>query len=265
LILEKLAGKALQYRENYTLVLMRWQTKLQYFKDDLTTPKDKPLKSEGESLVIRRSLPDKSSESGLFVIRKLKEDAEDEKRKDQSLKEAKPYPFVSELDFLLTEEQANHRFSYGGQEEVQGRKVHVVNFIPGKYEASKFYKENGQRRFSAASRKGRILVETESYDVLQIDWTLIENDQLHLGFGVERKKIFFITRPNFDLKWERWDTTLKYKEYHLPNSEQQVWLLASSETFWAVRSARKPVYRLNTTFEYKRFNTDIKVLDADDR
>gem|GEM_PF-4667526 len=95
------------------------------------------------------------------------------------------------------------------------------------------------------------------------DWTLIDNYQLHRGFGAERKGIFFITRPAIDLKWERWDTMLKYKEYRLPNSEQEVWLPASSETFWAVRGARKPVYRLNTTFDYKRFHTGVKVLDAE--
>ena len=262
MILEKLEEKAQQYRENHILLLRTWRSKLQYFKDDLTTPKDKPKEYEGESIVIRRPLPDKSSESGLFVIGKWKEaDAKDAKKQDHSLKEEKAYPFVSELDFLLAKEQANYQFSYGGQEDVQGRKAHVVNFVLLNHAAPKMFKKSGKSRFSAAPRKGSILVDAESFDVLRIDWTLIENYQLHLDWGFERKGIFFVTRPDIDLKWEKWNTTLKFKKYNYPNAEQGLWLPESTETLWIVRGARKPVYRQLGIYNYKRFSTDVRIFD----
>jgi len=261
-ILEKLGEKARQYRENQTLLLTTWRTKQQYFKTDLTTPKGKPKEYEGQSLVIRRPLPDQPAESGLFIVGKWEETkAQAAQRPDRSLKEAKAYPFISEVDFLLAQEQANYQFSDGGQEDVRGRKAHVINFVPVTYEAPKIFKENGKKRFSAAPRQGRILVDAESYDVLQIDRALIENYQLHLDGGFERKGIFFITRPSVDLRWERWDSTLRFKKYSLHKAEQGLWLPESHETFWFVRGAREPVSKTYVSFDYKRFHADVKVLD----
>ncbi|MBA3247749.1 MAG: hypothetical protein H0T63_06660 [Pyrinomonadaceae bacterium] len=263
-ILEKLGEKAQQYRENQTLLLKTWRTKQQHFKTDLTTPKGKPKEYTGQSLVIRRPLPDQPAASGLFMIGRWEETKAEQaaQRPDHSLKEAKAYPLVSEVDFLLAKEQANYQFSYGGQEDVRGRTAHVINFVPVKYEAPQIVKENGKKRFSAAPRKGRIFVDAESYDVLQIARTLIENYQLHLDGGFERKGIFFVTRPSVDLRWERWDSTLRFKKYSFPNAEQGLWLPESHETFWFVRGAREPVYRNYVSFAYKHFHADVKVIDG---
>jgi hypothetical protein len=269
-ILEKLGEKARAYREQHTLLLKVGRSKWEYFKDDLKTPRHKPEESSSEVLVVRRPLPGNLSESGLFIIaRRTGTDAKGAAKRDADWKDAKAYPFISELDFLLPEKRADFRFSYGGQEDVEGRKAHAVNFVPVAYEAPRFFKQNGQRHFSSAPRKGRILVDTESYDVLRIDWTLIENYQLHLNAGIERKGILFYTRPDIDLKWERWDTALRFKKYTLPNSEQSFWLPESSETFWIVRGARRPVRRASIAFDYRRFQTDVRVLEdvpiADER
>lgn len=261
-ILEKLNEKVTQYRENHTLLLKTMRSKEQHFKNDLTTPKGEPKEYYLERLVVRRPLPDKPSESGLFVIGNWAEvRGEEAKKQVQKPKEVKAYPFVSELDFLLAKEQGNYQFSYGGQKEVEGRKVEILDFVTVKYEAPRIIKEKGKHRYTNAPRRGRILVDAESYDVRQIDWTLIDNYELHMGAGVTRKGIFFITHPGVDIKWEKWDTTFKYRKYDHPNLKQELWLPEMFESFWVIRGARRPVCRISVYFDYKRFHTDVKVLD----
>lgn len=248
LILEKLGAKARQYRENHAFLLRTVSSQSQLFKDDLVTPKGKPWGFEAEAVVVRRSLPSNSAETGLFLLSKWKK----ANVKNEQWQKPKAWSFVSEVDFLLPEKQAQFTFSLQGQETLQGRAVYVLSFVPVKIEPPKVVEENGKKHVTAAPTKGRIWVDTESYDILQIAWSLLENYQVHFDLKL---------RPDADFTLERNDFVLKFKPYNLGDEGRALWLPASAETIRLTRGSTKPGYKQWQKFEYKRFDSDIKLLD----
>ena len=94
--------------------------------------------------------------------------------------------------------------------------------------------------------RGRIWIDTETFDVLRLDQGLIGMVDIPLPRIVTR-------RPGSDLRWtlERWDTTMRFTPVTFSSPDETLVLPSSLTSLRIARGSGQP--RLRTTTDYKNY------------
>jgi len=179
-----------------------------------------------------------------------------------------PQPaYADPLTFLLPKNQSNFIFSYEGEADLQGLRTAVVIITtPPVSEPVKIVDKGDCFRLSRGlQRQGKIWIDLNTYDVLQLQWQLAESFRGKIPAGVAKFGIFPVFRPSKELSYEKADTTIRFRPLTFQNPEQTLLLPRSSESTWILKGARIAGFRTATDYtRYRRFITSVEIKDSDE-
>jgi hypothetical protein len=221
------------------------------------TQKEKPRNSVYE-MIIRLQPPTPEDTSGVpFYIREQRDlklvDGKPPRKKDEPVSPTSGG--IGTLLFLLLtgDRAADYIFSYGGQEDFQGRKALLVNItFPQKGEPrviwdDRFLGIGYEFRITGVQyNKGKLWIDAATYDVLGLNWW---------------SNPFEFARP--DGKHKRrysMELTARFKSMTFENPTQTFVVPESVEWINTLKGGRNPVTRkLHSFNNYKRFTGDIQI------
>lgn len=235
--------------------------------------KGRPRELVYESLVLT-PLPSQSPKAAFPLVTRTLKSVDGKRAEKQSLPrrskcvDINPRPaYADPLTFLLPEHQKNFTFSYEGEGDFEGRRVVFVGVASPAPTTPLEIKTEGTCFSLSRSphRTGRLWIDTETHDVLQLEWRLAEEFEAKTPTKVVRKGIFFVFSPSRKISYERMETTIRFRTVKFENPEQTLLLPVSSESVWVIKGARIAGYSTTTSFtNYKRFITSVEVKDDPD-
>lgn len=271
-LLERVGERIQKYQEAMFSISFTEVLQQQELKSDGTS-KNKPKEFVYESIVVSRTSPANQQNSFPVVTRTLKTldgKPAEQKNLPQRSKcvETNPRPaYADPLTFLLPKNQSNFTFSYAGEAELEGHKTAVILISePPVSEPVKIVNTGDCFRLSRSpQRQGKIWIDLNTYDVIQLQWQLAESFHGKTPAGVSRFGIFFVYRPAKDLSYEKSENTIRFRPVTFQNPEQVLLLPSSSESTWILKGARIAGFRTTTEYtRYKRFMTGVEIKDTDE-
>lgn len=261
-LLERAGERAKKFQEDLYSVKWTEVRRSQELKVDLT-PKGKPRESVVETIVVHRTAPGDQQKTYAAAVTELKSaDGKTPKEKKVRIPPEgdQKFAYHHPLEFLLPERQAEWAFGWEGETEFHGLKAVMVTAIPSVV-TKPAAKVRGRRFFvEGLQQKARVWIDPQTCDVLQVEWQLLDKFSFKSGFGLNWYGPFFVTRPDRQIEYEKWETTIRFARVEFHNPEQTLLLPVSEELLRVIRGARNPAYRLTRAFtDYKRFVTDVKV------
>jgi hypothetical protein len=179
-----------------------------------------------------------------------------------------PQSYGDPLSFLLPPYRDRFVFASEGESELEGRKVAVVSFSDPPAAAPPELTDDGKcfRLSRGLRRKGRVLVDAKTYDVLEVRWELAEKFAGRTRTRVVRRSVLFMPAPSRELKWEKADVTIRFQPVAFRDPEQTLLLPVSYEWVRVLKGARQPFFRTRqTNANYKRFRTSSEIRETDDK
>lgn len=237
-------------------------------KRDLKERDGKAKEYVFESVVLREPLKDSEDESYARNVRRLR--SEDGK----VAAPGKPYvqrrhrcggalspaaAYADPLTFLLPKNQPRYEFSDEGEATVDGRAARVVRFVPRGQGGPKVERK-GDCIWANVPHEGRVWVDAEGGDVLQLEWRIID------PFEFESPRVMKVGGLRFGpkrrLKYERMESLTRFRRVEFKDPEQTLLLPVSTESLFVVEGASRPRVRTTQTFaDYRRFVSDVKVVE----
>jgi hypothetical protein len=163
------------------------------------------------------------------------------------------------LSMLLSQQREKYTFSFDRRENVEARSAVVIAFqevrrpavdvslVEDNEDCVSFNIEGGMR--------GRIWIDTETFDVLRLDQSLSGLVEIPLP----RKALRVGSNPSWTM--ERFDTSIKFKRVAFENPEETLVLPISSSKLQITRGAGTPRLRTSTQYlSYRRFMTGSRIV-----
>lgn len=114
-------------------------------------------------------------------------------------------------------------------------------------------------------RQGKVWIDLNTYDVVQLQWQLAESFSGKTSAGVAKFGIFPVFRPAKELSYEKQEMTIRFRPVTFQNPEQSLLLPSFSESAWILKGARIAGFRVTTDYtRYRRFLTSVEIKDSDE-
>jgi hypothetical protein len=258
-LLDRIGERVRKFQED--LFSVKWTAvhRGQQLKTDLT-PKGKPQETVSEWIFLRRPAPDNPQET--FAVAVIEVKSVDGKPPKEKKSDSATYRHP--LEFLSPEKQSQWVFSWEGETDLQGSKTVMITAAPvivtkpaSKVKGRFFYVQGLQQ-------KARIWIDPQTYDVVQVEWRLLDTFEFNTGFGLNWYGPFFVARPGREIEYEKMDKTIRFARVAFKDPDQTLLLPMSEEYMHLIRGAGKnPVYRSTVSYtDYKRFVTDVKLTSS---
>lgn len=271
-ILERAGERVQKYHDAMFSIAFTEVVQQQELRSDASS-KDKPKNFVYESVVVSRQSSTSQQDSFPLVTRTLKSvDGKPTEQKNLSQRSHcvdtnPPSLYADPLIFLLPENQTKFRFSYEGEADLHGRRVAVVSITMPPASAPIEIKDTG-KCFSLSrglQRKGKIWIDVNTFDVLQLQWQLAESFSAKTSTKVVRSGMFFGLRPRREISYEKADTMIRFQPVTFQNPDQILLLPASSESTWIIKGAKIAGYQTTTAYtQYKRFLTGVEIRETNE-
>lgn len=271
ILLERVGDRIQKYHEAMFGIAFTEVVQQQELRADATS-KGKPRELIYESVVISRSSPSRQQNSFPVLTRTLKS-VDGKPAKLQNLPQrskcvdTNPQPaYADPLTFLLTKNQSNFNFSYEGEVDLEGRKTAVVLITTPAGGPVKLV-DKGECFFLSGGfqRKGKVWIDLNNYDVVQLQWQLAESFSTRIPAGVGRFGILPVFRSSRELSYEKSDSTIRFSSVTFQNPVQILLLPASSEFTWILKGAGIAGFRTTTDYtRYRRFLTTVEIKDSEE-
>ena len=270
-LLERVGERIQKYQDAMFSIAFTEILQQQELKSDGTS-KNKPKQFVYESIVVSRRSPTNQQNSFPVITRTLKsiDGKPTEKNLPQRSKCVETNPqsaYADPLTFLLPKYQTNFIFSYAGESELEGRKAAVILISqPPASEPAKIVQTGDCFHLSRSlQRLGKIWVDLNTYDVIQLQWQLAESFNGKTSVGITKFGIIPLVRPAKEISYEKQETTIRFRPITFQNPEQILLLPSSSESAWILKGARIAGFRVTTTYtRYRRFLTSVEIKDSDE-
>lgn len=237
------------------------------------TSKNKPKEFVYESIVINSRAPANQQNSFPVITRTLKfvdgKPAEQKKlRRRSKCVETNPQTeYADPLAFLLPKYQSNFIFSYGGEADLENRKMAIILIDePPASEPVRIVEKGGCFQLSRNLRsQGKIWIDPKTFDVFQLQWRLVESFKGKTSSGAATLGIFPIPGAATEVSYENEETTIRFRQVTFQNPQQVLLLPFSSETSWILKGARIAGFRETTEYtRYRRYLTSVEIKDSDE-
>lgn len=271
-LLERVSERIQKYQDAMFSIAFTEILRQQELKSDETL-KNKPKEFVYESIVVSRTSPANQQNTFPVITRTLKyvdEKPTEQKNLPQRSKcvETNPRPaYADPLTFLLPKNHTDFIFSYAGESDLEGRKAAIILIDqPPVSEPIKIVNTGDCFRLSRSPRRqGKIWIDLNTYDVIQLQWQLAESFSGKTPAGVAKFGIFPVFRPAKQLSYEKSESTIRFRPVTFQNPEQVLLLPSSSESTWILKGASIAGFRTTTEYtRYKRFMTDVEIKDTDE-
>jgi hypothetical protein len=181
--------------------------------------------------------------------------------------ETNPQPtYEDPLAFLLPKNQSNYIFSYGGEANLEGRES-IVLFVsekPVSEPLAVVEKDDCLFLSRPLQIKGKIWVDSKTYDVIQTQWEQAENFSTVLPKKTVKKGIIPLLRPAVTLSYDKQDFTIRFRRVKFENPDQTLLLPYSSESVWITKGMKLEGMRTEIEYtRYRTFKTNVEVNDLD--
>jgi hypothetical protein len=237
------------------------------------TAKDKLKEFVYDSVVVSRTSIVNKENSFPLITRTLKT-VDGKPTEQKSLKQrskctdTNPQPAYGDpLNFLLSKNQKNFTFSYAGEADLDGRTTAILLIsTPPASEPVKIITTGNCFRLSRGlQRQGKIWIDLNTFDVMQLQWQLAESFSGKIPAGIAKFGIFPLLRPAREISYDKQEFTMRFREVTFQSPEQILWLPSSSESVWILKGAGIEGFRINTEYtRYKRFITGVEIKDTDE-
>lgn len=271
-MLERVGERVKKYHDVMFSIAFREVLQQQELRSNATA-KGKPRELIYESVVVARSSAANQKESFPLVTRTLKS-VNGKAVKEQSLPQRSKCvdtnpqaAYSDQLTFLLPQNQTKFIFSYAGEDELQGRKAAVVLVAtpPASDPVKILTKGNCFSLSRGLQRKGKVWIDLDTFDVLQLQWALAESFSGKMPSGVAKVGIFPVFRPSKKLGYEKSDFMMRFRPVTFRNPEQTLLLPIFSESTWILKGAGIAGFRTTTDYTgYRRFLTTVEIKDPTD-
>lgn len=271
-LLERVGERIQKYQDAMFSIAFTEVLQQQELKSDGTS-KNKPKQFVYESIVVSRTLPANQQNSFPVITRTLKSvDGKPTEKKNlpQRSKCVEINPqlaYADPLTFLLPKNQSDFIFSYAGESELEGRKAAVILISqPPASEPVKIVQTGDCFRLSRSLRRqGKIWIDLNTYDVIQLQWQLAESFNGKTSAGITKFGIIPLFRPVKEINYEKQETTIRFRPVTFQKPEQILLLPSSSESTWILKGARIAGFRVTTDYaHYRRFLTSVEIKDPDE-
>jgi hypothetical protein len=211
-----------------------------------------------ESVVLREALSQAEGDYYADVVRRLKSvDGRAPKKGDDAEQDTlKAYGDV--LNFLLPAEQKLYEFSLDGEESLAGRAAFRVVMLRHPDEREPSVEWQGHSFRVHMPMRWTFWVDAESFDVLRVESRLEAPFEFEspLGrFGSARK-----------IRYERQDYAVSFRRVQLKDPDETRLVPDSAEWVTIIEGASHPRTRGTIRFsDYKRFRSDVKVIEDSER
>lgn len=235
-------------------------------KRDLSTPDGRAREYVFDNIALRQKIAEGEDEIFAKTIRRTKT------VNGKPAKEAKPHvekrkcgnagpgdSYADPLTFLLPKMQPRYEFTDEGEETLEGRKTHVVGFVPRGQGGPKVVQKD-DCFWATLPFKGRIWVDAESGDVLRLEWRLIESYEYESPRAMKIGALRFGPKRRFN--YERFESVTRFRRVEFKDPAQTLLLPAAFESLRVIEGASLPRVRVTRTFtDYRRFVSDVKVIE----
>lgn len=271
-LMERVGERIQKYQEAMFSIAFAEVLRQQELKSDGTS-KNKPQEFVYESIVVSRASPANPQNSFPIITRTLKSvdgKPTEQKNLPQHSKcvETNPRPaYADSLTFLLPKNQTDFIFSDAGETELEGRKTAVILISdPHASEPIKIVETGDCFRLSRSPRRqGKIWIDLDTYDVIQLQWQLAESFSGKTSTGVSKFGVFPVFRPAKEISYKKQEITLRFRPVTFQKPEQTLLLPSSSESVWILNGARIAGFRTTTDYtRYRRFLTNVEIKDSNE-
>lgn len=271
-LLERVGERIQKYQDAMFSIAFTEILQQQQLRSD-GTAKDKPKEFVYDSVVVSRASAVNKEISFPLITRTLKtvdgKPTEQKNLKERSkCTDTNPQPAYGDpLNFLLPKNQNNFTFSYAGEADLDGRKTAIllINQPPASEPVKIIDKGNCFYLSRGLRRQGKIWIDLNTFDVVQIQWQLAESFTGKIPFGVAKFGIFPLLRPAREISYDKQEFTMRFRAVTFQNPEQILWLPSSSESVWILKGAGIEGFRTTTEYaRYKRFLTSVEIKDSDE-
>jgi hypothetical protein len=237
------------------------------------TPKNKPKEFVYDSIVVTRTSAVNKENSFPLITRTLKtvdgKPTEQKNLKQRSkCADTNPRPAYGDpLNFLLPKNRGIYTFSYAGEAELDRRKTAIIliNQPPATEPVKIITKGNCFHLSRGLQGQGKIWIDLNTYDVVQLQWNLAESFSGKIPAGVAKFGVFPLFRPAREISYDKQEFTMRFRAVTFQNPEQVLWLPSSSESVWILKGAAIEGFRTTTEYtRYKRFLTSVEIKDSDE-
>ena len=273
-LLERVGERVQKYHDGMLNVAFTEIVRQQELQSD-AAPKGKPKEFVYESVVINKQSAADQQNVYQTVTRKLTsidgKTVEPGGRVEPSGRakcgNTDPPPvYGNPLLFLLPNNQTRYSFYYEGEADLQERKTAVINVAPPPTHEPPQVKWEGNCYYLAGLQtKGRIWIDPNTYDVLQLQWQLAAPVVYKMSMRFVRSGLLFGFVPPRELRYEKLDTTIRFQLVTFQNPAQTLLLPMSSESMRVIKGGRPPGFLTTQSYtNYKRFLTSVQIKDADE-
>ena len=267
-LLERLGESVGRYQAGLFSIAFTETVREERLKRDLKTPDGKAKEYVFESIALRQPVRDGAEDLYAKNVRRLK--AEDGKPAERG----KPFvrkrhkcggptgpaaSYADPLTFLLTRNQPRYEFADEGEARLDGRAVSVVRFAPRGQGGPKF-ETKGDCFWASVPYEGRVWVDSESGDVLQLEWRMVEPYEFESPRVMKVGSLRF--GPKRRVRYERMETRTRFRRVEFKDPAETLLLPVSFESLRVIEGASRPRVRTTQTFtNYERFVSDVKVVE----
>jgi hypothetical protein len=269
-VLENLGESVGRYQAGLFSIAFTETVREERLKRDLKTPDGKAKEYVFESIALRQPVRDGAEDLYAKNVRQLK--AEDGK----PAKRGQPYvqkrhkcggggpaaSYADPLTFLLPRNQPRYEFADEGEARLDGRAVSVVRFAPRGQGGPKALTK-GDCFWASVPLEGRVWVDAESGDVLQLEWRMVEPYEFESPRVLKVGSLRF--GPKRRMRYERMETLTRFRRVEFKDPAETLLLPVSFESLYVIEGASRPRVRTTQTFtDYQRFVSDVKVVEDEE-
>ena len=262
-VMQRVSERVRKYYEDLFNVTSTEKVQRQNLKSDLS-PDGKPKEMIYDFALFRKKDAKDNYENAVTEVRDLKSvDGKPAKKNDRPQCIDSKSAYTGLLRFLLPEGSRDYTFKLAGEENLEGRKVWIIEYDPIRKENPEIKWQGKCFSVSGIAKKGKIWVDFSTYDVIQIRAEQAEPFQFKSP-RVYRTGIFLRLGPRRDLKFNRSDIVLRFKRVEFHGPDQSLILPDKVETFVVIEGAGVPAYKTSHVFsDYKRFIGEIRMVDSE--
>ena len=266
LILKRAGGRVEKYLDGMFSISFTEVFRREFLKEDFT-PKAKSKEHVFDNVVLREERAGGEGDFHGKTVRRLRtidgKKVKPSKQKEELDKCGAPgSSYVDPLTFLLPTRRGRLVFTYEGEEDLRGRKTYRLGYVPREEQKPGTRNDNGCL-YAWGRYKGTVWIDAENFDVLQTASRLVEE------FDFESPPVFTAGFARFGPKRKfrflRSEYTMRFARVRFRSPEQELLLPESSESLNVIRGGREPRVRHTRAFtDYRRFVSDVKILDTDE-
>lgn len=236
------------------------------------TPRGKPKSMVYESVTLHRQSATGQEDPTPIITRTLKSvDGKPAKNpvlpRRSKCVDTNPAPaYGDSLSFLRADHPIKFIYSYAGEAAVAGRRTAVVYITPPPptEPVTIVEKDDCFRLSRRLQTQATIWIDLENFDVLQLQWRLVESFTGKLPAGVTKVGILPLFRPRREVTYAKSDVVVRFKPIEFQDPAQTLLLPISSESVWILKGGGIAGYQTNVEYtRYQRFLTKVQVKDSD--